>query len=271
MVALLFFLPPPILSAPDRIRQIHIVTQVWEDFTNRDGTGVYFDLLRAVYEPLGIKVKYRFFPWKRARAKIESNEADAMLAAFYNADYEDTTLYPFYPMDSEEIAVIFKQGAVRKWQGQKSLENRMVAWPRGYNYHKYLKVKLHYDEMDKSHQGWLMLKHGRVEFYMASKEEIQELIAKENIPMDQFEVREVFKRPLYMWFGKSARTLKLAAIYDRRISALLQSNAIAPIFRRYQVAMPSFHPRQAELVLHVPDKSDPLRFPHYRKSSKEAP
>ncbi len=239
------------VRAETEITEIRIATQVWEDFTNQDGTGLYFDLLRAVYEPAGIELRYQFVPWKRAEVMIRQQEADALLAAFYNPSYEKT-LYPRYPMDSEQIYALFEKSAVDQWQKQKSLENQMVAWPRGYNYHRYMAVKVHFSETDSPKQAWQMLKHGRIAFYLASLEEIEALIADHKIPMEQFEFKAVSEKPLFLRFGKFPRSRKLIRIYDHRIPKLLESGKFKRIFEKYQVAMPGFEPRKPELAAGAP-------------------
>jgi polar amino acid transport system substrate-binding protein len=45
---------------------ITIATPVWKGWTNEDGTGLYFELLKLVYEPVGVSVQYEFVPWARA-------------------------------------------------------------------------------------------------------------------------------------------------------------------------------------------------------------
>ena len=61
------------------IKTIHIVTPAWPDQTNEDGNGLFFDIVRSIYEPAGIKMKYEIVPWKRAELMLNSNRADAMV------------------------------------------------------------------------------------------------------------------------------------------------------------------------------------------------
>lgn len=47
-------------------RQIHLVSEEWLDYTNADGTGVAWDVLRKVFEPAGVKVLTQSAPYSRA-------------------------------------------------------------------------------------------------------------------------------------------------------------------------------------------------------------
>ncbi len=225
------------------IRKIRIATPYWEDFTNKDGTGVYFDLLRAVYEPMDVRVKYELVPWKRAELMIRQQDADAGLAEFYNPDYEPAILYPRYPMDSEIVCVVYKKERFGQWHGQESLKNKKVAWIRGYDYHKNLGVKVKYYEVDSQKQAWGMMDIDRVDCFMASIEEIENYMSEHDISSRDYPIQEVITKQLYMWFNNSQRSRTLIDIYDQQIPRLLESGVLERIFKRYQVNMPKFQPR----------------------------
>ncbi|MFW6241724.1 MAG: hypothetical protein ACOC98_14105, partial [Thermodesulfobacteriota bacterium] len=63
-------------AAPEAI---HIITPEWEGQTNKDGTGLFFEIVRGACEPAGIQVVYRFAPWKRCQETVKKGKADAML------------------------------------------------------------------------------------------------------------------------------------------------------------------------------------------------
>ncbi|MBD3327484.1 hypothetical protein GF339_23065, partial [candidate division KSB3 bacterium] len=149
-------------SAEDQaaITEIHIVTPAWEEFTNEDGTGVWFEIVRAVYEPVGITMTYEFAPWKRAMEQVASAEADAFLGEYES----ETFLMPRYPLDVERTAVVFKKGTVPTWEGSPSLVGKNVVWLRGYDYHLVSELEgLAFDwyEIDNYAQAWGMLEKDR--------------------------------------------------------------------------------------------------------------
>ncbi|MCP4352277.1 MAG: hypothetical protein GY795_43015, partial [Desulfobacterales bacterium] len=109
------------------IKTINIVTPSWKAQTNRDGTGLYFDIVRSVYEPVNIKMEYNFVPWARAEKMIKGKKADAMLCASEKKD----RLTPKYPMIVENISALFRKENI-KWEGLKSLNGKSAVWLRGY-------------------------------------------------------------------------------------------------------------------------------------------
>lgn len=100
------------------IENINIVTPSWKAQTNKDGTGLFFDIVRSVYEPVGIKMKYKIIPWARAEKIIQSKKADAMLSASKRKD----RLTPRYPMFIENTSALFKKEKIKKWEGLKTLK-----------------------------------------------------------------------------------------------------------------------------------------------------
>lgn len=55
----------------DSLEQAHIrkatfAAPAWEGYTNADGSGLYWDLLKQVYAPYGLDVKFINMPWNRA-------------------------------------------------------------------------------------------------------------------------------------------------------------------------------------------------------------
>ena len=58
---IILFLSISSLSAEDiDDNNINLVTDSWEGWTNRDGSGFYFDLFRLVYSPLGYSINVQF-------------------------------------------------------------------------------------------------------------------------------------------------------------------------------------------------------------------
>ncbi len=62
---------------------IHIVCDEWAGFTNKDGTSVYWEVVKAIYEPTGIRVKTKVMPWKRANYTVLNKKADAIVGDYY--------------------------------------------------------------------------------------------------------------------------------------------------------------------------------------------
>ena len=217
-----------------KITEIRIVTPAWPDQTNEDGTGLFFDIVRSVYEPVGIKMTYEIFPWKRAEAMIASAEADAMLSALKRKD----RLTPEYPLWVEYTAVVFRKDKIKEWNGLKTLDNKRTVWLRGYDFHtiSYLKsVKLDWAEIDEYESGWKMLEKGRTDFYIDALADIEQYIRKNKPDMNVYQVETVWGENAYMSFSKTEKSKKLIEIYDRKIIEMFKSGELKKIFEKWNV------------------------------------
>jgi len=89
-------------TAADKITFIRLVSEEWEGATNKDGTGFYWDIARAVYEPLDIKVQYQVAPYARGVSDVETGKADAWVGSYENE--AEFAVYPVHALDADNVA-----------------------------------------------------------------------------------------------------------------------------------------------------------------------
>ena len=222
--------------AADDISAIRIVTPSWNTLTNEDGTGLYFDLMRKVFEPAGIKMKYEIVPWKRAKDMIQAGVADALLAAYLTKD-DPNFIYPEHPMDVDYTVAVFKKGEMT-WDGRKSLEGKTAVWKRGYNYQNYLDVKMDWSEIDSTDQGFNMVEKDRVDAYLDIKPTIDGYMKEHPDETSQLQVETAFTINTYPRFGNNSRSRKLIDIYDKRMAELKDSGELAEVFKKWGMDLP---------------------------------
>ncbi|HOV15660.1 MAG TPA: hypothetical protein PK771_15335, partial [Spirochaetota bacterium] len=63
-------------------KQILIVTDEWEGTTNKDGTGLYFDIIREVFKEDGYTFNIKFYPYARSVYLLERKEADLVIGPY---------------------------------------------------------------------------------------------------------------------------------------------------------------------------------------------
>ena len=146
------------LLSVQNIKQIYIVSEEWKNLTNKDGTGLYFDIAKMIYEPLGIKVKTNNFPYSRATIMVEKKIADAWLGSY--RDEEDYAIYPKYHFDKDIVFAMFKKDKIKDFTGVESLKDKKVSWIRGYGYEDYIDVPMNMQERNNRKS-----KHERSEIF----------------------------------------------------------------------------------------------------------
>jgi polar amino acid transport system substrate-binding protein len=244
IVALVIAFPVSSIAS-ENLETIHIATPEWEETTNKDGTGVYFDIIRSVYEPGGIQLKYEIVPWNRAISLIKTHQADALPGGYFVGNREDVDdLFPRYPIDTEIASVVYKKDTVTEWKGPESLAGKKVLWLRGYNYDNYLEVKVEFDEIDERKQAWRLLDAGRYDFYMDALYDIEAYIDQNNVAVENYKIQPVIYNNLYLRFANTPKSKKLIELYDQRIPELLASGELEQIFKKWNLDMIPFEPRE---------------------------
>lgn len=127
------WLLPGVASAAPSVGEIRVVSETWTRYTQEDGRGVAWDLLRAVYEPAGVRLRIANEPYTRAVGLVLRGEADAWVGA-YRGEI-DEALYPRWPYDVDPIAVLsLKDNPPPPLEG---LSRFRLSWMRGYAFARY--------------------------------------------------------------------------------------------------------------------------------------
>jgi polar amino acid transport system substrate-binding protein len=69
-------------DTPEVPGQIRLASETWNDYTNADGSGLAWDVLREVFEPAGVKVKIRSVPYTRSVGLARRGEVDAWVGSY---------------------------------------------------------------------------------------------------------------------------------------------------------------------------------------------
>lgn len=227
-------------SAADDSQTVHIATESWDNYTNLDGSGLFLDISRAIFEPQDMRMKVDYVPYKRALHLLESKNADAMFGT-YSAKKEGKTylLTPSKPIDKEQAVAIFDRSKNSSWLGQQSLAGRSLAWVRGYDYQDYLEIKVDgYTEVRDSAQGLKMLQGGRIDYFLDHAGALRDTIKRIEIDSDKYRIEVVIEENVYMAFANTDKGRALASVFDQGISRLMENGELEKIFSRYDIFYP---------------------------------
>lgn len=220
---------------------IIVATPMWEDQTHEDGTGLFFDIIRKVYEPSGIKMKFEIVPWKRAEEMVAEDQADVIPAGYK----DDPGVYPKNPLYVDYTTAVFKKSVIKEWKGLQTLKEKNVIWQRGYNFHNVPALKalsLKWSEFDDYAQAWEMLKNDRVDAYLESLIDLERYIRKNKIDMSVYQSEVLVAKNAYLRFSKSDKSKKLIEIYDKKIPELIASGELEAMFKKWNVKFETFKP-----------------------------
>ena len=92
----------PWVAAGERLpQQVRLASEEWLDYTNADGSGLAWDLMRKVLDPAGVQVVVQSAPYSRAIGLVKRGDADAWVES-YKEKGEDN-LNPRWHYDVDHI------------------------------------------------------------------------------------------------------------------------------------------------------------------------
>lgn len=223
--------------------QILVASEYWLNKSHTDGTGLYFDLMKEIYEPLGIEVKFIIKPFKRARLNVVNHQADVVIGT-YSQDYRgnELLLTPQFPIDTERTVAVFPYESDLTWDKiyEKNRQNApeatktyRTAWVLGYNYGQHLGIKKMY-EVKLLEQGLKMVANNRLDVMIDNLADVK-LTMRYNVPeIEPYLKWEVIhKRSVYMAFSNNLQAARLCKIFDQGMERLLKSGRLKQLYDKW--------------------------------------
>ena len=216
------------------IKMVNVVAPEWPEFTNKDGTGLYWDILRAVYEPAGIRVKPATVPWNRALKMVtEYRVYNAIIGETRNSS--EPLLYPRYAIDVEYLSVVYPLKARITWKGLDTLKDKTVGWMKGYDVLPAAQRNFKLREFRSSAEGLQWLQQGKIDMMVDEWDAIQLALEEAGVGMDYFEVQDVpYGRDVYVAFAEGPVSEYLISEYNRRIPELIASGELQALYDKWQ-------------------------------------
>ncbi|MGY4490880.1 substrate-binding periplasmic protein [Pseudomonas sp. TE3610] len=212
---------------------ILVASEAWSDYTNADGTGLAWDILRKVFEPAGVRVQVRTVPYMRAVGLVQRAEADAWVGSYH--DEVANTLYPRWHYDTDHIYALGL--ANRPSPTRDNLGNYRLAWVRGYSFERFLPKIRQYNEVQRRTGILSMLSHDRADYYIDAQTEIEGVLKDASNPA-QFKVTHIAELPLFVGFADNPRGRALLALFDRRMGELVPKGELRPVFEQWKQPYP---------------------------------
>lgn len=220
---------PIIAESRTNQKIINIATPSWKNWTNQDGTGFYFDLTKAIYQPLGYKILYSIVPFARAKVFVANSKFDAMFSLYKSQRYNMLT--PHYPINNSKVMVMFDNKV--DWQGPTSLKNQHVIYPRSYEYPSMIDIDFKPVEVNDSKHGMLMLLKGRANFFITDADEMSQLQQELDVDVLKFSTKQLYAKNLYMGFAKTDKGKKLVAEFNKRLPELIDNGTMQQLYNKW--------------------------------------
>jgi polar amino acid transport system substrate-binding protein len=211
--------------------EIIMASEEWTNATNRDGTGLYWDIFRAVYEPVGIKTKFIIQSYNGSVKLVKKNRVDAAVGIY--PDLIQGAHFSQYPFVKDYVLVLFKKNKLDQWNGQESLQNKKVAWIKGYSYDEYLEVPVIKREFSNREIILRRLDDDQVDFFMDTRNDMESVLNKGIVEVSRYTVETVLELDRYLIFADNHKGKQLKKIFDYRFPRLVESGEIERLFAKW--------------------------------------
>lgn len=205
--------------------KVMLASEEWNDYTNKDGSGLAWDVLRKVFEPAGITLQTRSVPYTRSVGLAQRGEVDGWVGSY--RDEATGVLYPHWNFDSDHIYALGLASTPAPTVA--TLGNYRLAWVRGYKYEEYLPNVHRFNQIERRDGILPMLEHARADFYIDALTEAKYVLNQAGDP-SKFALTHIAELPLYIGFADNERGRALMGVFDQRMAALVKSGELKAIF-----------------------------------------
>ncbi len=238
------------VAAQEKIESVRYATAEWLNFTNRDGTGLYHELLNEIFGSAGVTVDATYMPLNRAVNMVESGAMD-MTGGFTR----DDRLFAVHPVFETIYTIIYRADLDVDWDDPNVFDTLRIVGPPA------IQAEVDFDmiELDSRSQAGKMLMTGRADGYIdliqlietfratGKTTDVDDVTSGTNevfdIKPDEWKLRNIKSSRLYMLFSDTDRGHQLRDMYDDGTERLFASGRLAEIYEKFDLRAPLIEPR----------------------------
>lgn len=228
LVIFAFIFSPALYSQP-----IIVVTEEWDGYTNKNGDGVYWGVVDAVFTKLGIEYKRSLVPWARAEKEIRSGTADVILGAYFS-EGQGITFPKWHLSVEEDLMAVTQKEDRRTWLSK--LNQKPVVWIRGYGFETHFKNNIFFQEVNSTKQGLKLVsvKRGLAHIdYLSAINPALKAMGKDAAHLSTVKFSDGTK--IYVGFSQAGKALKHVSAFDEVMDQLVKDGTIEKIYKRWNI------------------------------------
>jgi uncharacterized protein (TIGR02285 family) len=202
-------------------KELTIGVPEWKGYTNADGTGVYFDLLRQTFPDDTFNIKIDSY--NRTLANFHKNKLDIIVGVF-REDIKQG-VFPLWHLDIEAATTAFYDPTKIQLTHLSDLEDLTVSWLRGYKFNNFIPYVTSPYLVNTLETGFELVTKNRVNVFIDYPYNVptkyqQTLASLEVMP----------SRHIYVAFQNNTSGLNLANQYDKMMPLLRDSGVLADVY-----------------------------------------
>lgn len=217
---------------------VTILTEEFKGLSQKNGEGLYFDILREVYSKYKINLKTSIVPFARGVNYVNYKDDNYILLGGFPGVI-DGVYFPQWPYSIDTASVLYKESSTN-WNGEDSMKNKKVGMIRNYNINNFLFTDINLQDVSGRDNAIKMLSRNRIDFFLDLKSETVKIIDELDINLntDDLEIADLFSVRQYACFTDNEIGQKLAEIFDNEFPQLIENGKLKKLFDKWDVKYP---------------------------------
>ncbi|BAJ00090.1 conserved hypothetical protein [Shewanella violacea DSS12] len=228
LLMILITLPVQALAETPIIR---VATDNWIGYTNLDGSGYYFDILKRVFPQGDWQVDIEIVPFSRVRYLLHQQKVD-MALGFYPDD-KVNSIYSDIPVEIDTVDIAVTPELAAMWQGVDSLAQKKVQALLEYRFDELIPVPMYYEESVNLLDLLNRVNQGKIDAVLDYKPDILSKVAELDQPRQFVIIDNVFRLEVYFVFSNTDKGSQLKIHFDKELKKLIDSGELDRLFRDY--------------------------------------
>ena len=239
MLAVLLVTGSPVIAQP-----LVWVSPDWEaDDPAGSSKSLIFDILNAIYEPLGYEILHQQFPLKRAQNMLTSGEAQLLGAA----QALEGLAVPHYPIINQSEMVMYRRARMSLSSGADGLQGLFGVWPAVKNDALIQRYPfLNGMAVDSSSEAFSLLISGTrpIDYYIDTSSRMAATMEKSLTVYEpgDFAIGQLTVEPHYILFAKTTEGVLLRKQFESGIESLYCSGELIEIYDGWSTPVPEISP-----------------------------
>lgn len=209
-------------------------TPEWEAYTDKDGSGLFNDLIRELLSA-EYHIVRTYVPWKRALLSVENGIADMTGSDEPGGNYLTSEL----PVLESIEVILYRKSSIPEWKGLSSLKYKSGIWILGYtdNMPKELTSQLEGQGVASRNQALeVLVNRQQIDYYLDNRYQLMQSLRnfEGSIDLSEFDSRTITTSKLYWLFSKTPRGQKIKKTFDDKFAELYCLERLKPIYKLYK-------------------------------------
>lgn len=189
--------------------EIKVGAEEWPGYTNQDGSGIYFELLKTIFAES--ELAFKLTSYHRTIDSFNNDRLD-IIVGIYREDVENAII-PKWFIDTEQPVKAFYIPENTKINRASDFSNLSVAWMLGYSFDKFIPKAKDVYEVASLEIGFNLLSKNRVNAFIDYPQNVPEKLSNQ---LKSYTVLP--SRHLYIAFKNNSKGQQLAEHFDKQMA-----------------------------------------------------